>query len=287
LRQLSFTVAVLAMSMPALAGTSDELAGPATSKSPFLSAPELPSLAPSWSGLGADVPLSSGDGRRTMGRFGTNLGRNMIGVFRVDSLKPFAIGAALAGTGALLDGRTERFFQLQPRAPRLGSVGHTLGSAGVVVPVASMLFVAGRGSQDSRFRAATYDLMQATRVTQTYTTALKLSVQRTRPNGANDLSFPSGHTSNAFAWATVAHRHYGKKAGILGYGAAGLIGISRMERDVHHLSDVLAGAAIGYVVGRTVVRENGEPVPGKKSLTLVPMGDPSGRGAGLGLSLSF
>ena len=269
MKQLSFTVALLAVSMPVLAGTSDEL-----------------SLAPSWSAL-SDAPLPSGDGRRTMGRFGANLGRSMIGVFQTDSVKPLAIGVALAGTGSLLDGRTERFFQLRPRAPRLGSVGQTLGSAGVVVPVASMLFVAGRGSKDSRFRAATYDLMQATLVTQTYTTALKLSVRRTRPNGANDLSFPSGHTSNAFAWATVAHRHYGKKAGLIGYSAAGLIGISRMERDVHHLSDVVAGAALGYVVGRTVVRENGEPVAGKKSFTLVPMGDASGGGVGLGLSLSF
>lgn len=277
MRQLSWMVAVaLVTSTPAFAESS----------SPFLTAPEVPSLAPSWSGLN-DAPFSSGDGRRTLGRFGANLGRNMIGVFEVDSLKPFAIGAALAGTGALLDGRTERFFQVRPRAPRLGSVGQTLGSAGVVVPVASMLFVAGRGSQDSRFRAATYDIMQATIVTQTYTTALKLSVRRTRPNGANDLSFPSGHTSNAFAWATVAHRHYGKKTGALAYGAAGLIGISRMEKDVHHLSDVLAGAALGYVVGRTVVRENGEPVAGKRSFSLVPMSDASGRGAGLGVSLSY
>src|SRR5688572_23734857 len=111
--------------MPALAGTSEELTGPAASSSPFLSSPQVPSLAPSWSAMAreSDAPLASGDGRRTMGRFGANLGRNMIGVFQADSVKPFAIGVALAGTGAFLDGRTERFFQLRPRAPRLGSVG--------------------------------------------------------------------------------------------------------------------------------------------------------------------
>ena len=230
---------------------------------------------------------SSGDGRRTLSRFGANLGRNLAGVLGPDSLRPLAAGAFLAGAGSALDGHTERFFELRARAPQLGKVGGTFGGIGVMAPAVGMLFVAGRGSSDSRFRAATYDFAQATLVAQTYTTALKFSVHRTRPDGSNALSFPSGHTSNAFALATVARHHYGAKAGALAYGAAGLIGASRLEKDVHHLSDVLAGAALGYVVGRTVVRENGEPFREGRQFSLVPVTDARGGGVGVGVSLAF
>jgi membrane-associated phospholipid phosphatase len=232
-----------------------------------------------------DAP--QGDGRRTMGAFFPNLGRNFVGIFRGDSLRPLAFGAVLAGAGTLLDDRAERYFEGQGRAPRLGSVGHTVGSAAVMVPVSALMFLAGRGSSDSRFRAATYDVAQATIVTQGYTTALKLAVSRTRPDESDRLSFPSGHTSNAFALATVLRHHYGTRAGLAAYGAAGLIGLSRIERNVHHVSDVVAGAAIGYAVGRTVVREDGKPVGRARQLDLYPATDAHGSGVGLGVSLSF
>lgn len=80
------------------------------------------------------------------------------------------------------------------------------------------------------------------------------------PNGQDDLSFPSGHTSNSFALAAVAERHYGWKLGLPAYLVAGLVGASRIEQDKHHLSDVMSGAVLGYVVGRTVVRVNSRPL---------------------------
>jgi hypothetical protein len=35
---------------------------------------------------------------------------------------------------------------------------------------------------------------------------------------------------------------------------------SRIDQDKHWMSDVVAGAALGYIVGRTVVRVNGRPL---------------------------
>ena len=49
-------------------------------------------------------------------------------------------------------------------------------------------------------------------------------------------------------------------AAVPAYLLAGLVGASRLEQDKHHLSDVVAGAALGYIVGRTVVRVNGRPI---------------------------
>lgn len=68
-------------------------------------------------------------------------------------------------------------------------------------------------------------------------------------------SFPSGHTTVAFAAATVFAMEYHNKplVPILAYSAASLIGISRLTENKHWASDVLVGAALGYLNGRLVV----------------------------------
>jgi membrane-associated phospholipid phosphatase len=68
-------------------------------------------------------------------------------------------------------------------------------------------------------------------------------------------SFPSGHTTVAFAAATVFAMEYRHKpwVPILAYSAASLIGISRITENRHWATDVLVGAALGYVSGRQVV----------------------------------
>jgi len=72
-------------------------------------------------------------------------------------------------------------------------------------------------------------------------------------------SFPSGHASNAFAVAAVFSDSYKdnyKAVPYISYGLAGLIAFSRVYNQEHYLSDVLAGATLGYIVGKTVARKN-------------------------------
>lgn len=68
-------------------------------------------------------------------------------------------------------------------------------------------------------------------------------------------SFPSGHTTAAFSAATVYALEYKDRplVGILSYSAATLIGISRITENKHWATDVLTGAALGYLTGRQVV----------------------------------
>jgi membrane-associated phospholipid phosphatase len=68
-------------------------------------------------------------------------------------------------------------------------------------------------------------------------------------------SFPSGHTTVAFAAATVFAMEYKNKPWIpvLSYSAATLIGLSRITENKHWATDVLVGAGLGYVTGRLVV----------------------------------
>ena len=76
----------------------------------------------------------------------------------------------------------------------------------------------------------------------TYT--LKISINRTRPNGG-DHSFPSGHTSAAFQGAGFIHARYGWKYAIPAYIGASFVGYSRVYANKHFPSDVWAGAIIG------------------------------------------
>jgi membrane-associated phospholipid phosphatase len=118
-----------------------------------------------------------------------------------------------------------------------------------------------------------YDLLDAFLVNGAYTSVLKVAVGRERPNGQDEKSFPSGHTSNAFALAAVVERHYGWKAGLPAYAVASAVAVSRLQRNKHYVSDVLAGATLGYIVGRTVARVNGQPLEGPKGpqVTLTPV----------------
>jgi membrane-associated phospholipid phosphatase len=260
---------------PAVAGATSTEATPAVT-------PDLPE-AP----LQATTPELGGDGRRTVGRFFPNLGRNFVGVFSTDNLRPLLFGAALTGASTLLDQPANSYVLQNRPIPAFGSVGQTAGGAGVIAPLGALMFVAGRASHDTRFRAATYDAVQATIVTAAYTFGLKETVHRTRPDGSDNLSFPSGHAANAFAWAAIADRYYGRKAGIAAYTAAGLIGLSRVDNRKHNVSDVLAGATLGYIVGRTVVRENNEPVRRSRQIFVAPATDAQGSGLGLQVSVQF
>ncbi len=68
-------------------------------------------------------------------------------------------------------------------------------------------------------------------------------------------SFPSGHSTVAFAAATVFAMEYKDKpwVPILAYSAASLIALSRITENKHWATDVLVGSGLGYLSGRQVV----------------------------------
>jgi membrane-associated PAP2 superfamily phosphatase len=75
-------------------------------------------------------------------------------------------------------------------------------------------------------------------------------------NGSNmSYSFPSGHATLAFAAATVYAMEFKDRplVPIISYTTASLIGLSRISENRHWATDVLAGAALGYLIGRQVV----------------------------------
>lgn len=75
-----------------------------------------------------------------------------------------------------------------------------------------------------------------------------------RSMGLNS-SFPSGHTTAAFAAATVFAYEYKDQIiiPVVAYSVAGLVGVSRITENAHWATDVLAGFALGYICGKQVV----------------------------------
>lgn len=130
---------------------------------------------------------------------------------------------------------------------------------------------------------------------------VKIAVRRTRPYvlphdpdslyrdgfwslGSRWESFPSGHTTVAFAVAAGATEemkaHWPKHARLVGaalYTLAGYVAFARVYDDVHWTSDVVAGAALGTLMGRRAVRHPDDSVV---SAGLIP-----GPGVGFRFSL--
>ena len=83
----------------------------------------------------------------------------------------------------------------------------------------------------------------------------------------------------------MLERHYGPGVGIPMYMVASLVGISRVTGGKHYLTDVIAGATIGFVVGRSTVRQSDLPA-GERTLALIPIVGPRGQ-PGLAARIEF
>ena len=122
-------------------------------------------------------------------------------------------------------------------------------------------------------------MLESLAVTYAFTYALKFATQRRRPDGSNDLSFPSGHASGSFALATVAEVCYGPWVGVPSYALAGAIALSRIDANKHVASDTVAGALLGTLVGLGTAKFHKREKP---DLFVMPVVLESGVGLGIG-----
>jgi membrane-associated phospholipid phosphatase len=83
-----------------------------------------------------------------------------------------------------------------------------------------------------------------------------LKMVKGEPSSKYD-AFPSGHTIEVFGLATVIAEQYKdiKIIPVISYTLATGTALSRITEDTHWLSDVILGAALGYGVGKYMVRE--------------------------------
>ena len=82
------------------------------------------------------------------------------------------------------------------------------------------------------------------------TFAVKYLSREERPDGSDNLSFPSGHTAQAFLAASIVHTEFRDKSQLYGIGAYAIatsVGVLRMVNTKHWQSDVVAGAGFGIL----------------------------------------
>lgn len=131
--------------------------------------------------------------------------------------------------------------------------GNVYGDGAFLAASTLGLFATGRLLGDSRLTNTAADLSRSLAVTSIVTWTLKAGIDRARPSGGR-YSFPSGHTATAFAIAPVLRQHFGWKVGLPAYTLATLTGLGRLEDKRHYPTDVIAGAALGLIVGNAVTQ---------------------------------
>lgn len=105
-----------------------------------------------------------------------------------------------------------------------------------------------KGENNFRDRTMIYAL--TTVISSTAVLSLKSFTKVERPDGSGNNSFPSGHTTTAFAAAAFLQHEYKNVSpwyGITGYAAATATGIIRLYNNRHWVSDVVAGAGVGII----------------------------------------
>ena len=202
------------------------------------------------------------------------------------------VGLAVVGTSAVLDRPIQNAVQ-RNRNRTLDKVTQVFEPFGAEYSLAVLggFYLAGEVDDNPKATAVAQDGLAASLIASgLITPALKLAFGRSRPSqdegthrfrpfGGNG-SFPSGHTTQAFAVASVIAAHYEPlwiKA--TAYGVASLVGYSRVYHNAHFASDVLAGAAIGVLVGTSLVAIN-EKLRGSH-ISLVPLAVYNGAGFAL------
>ena len=195
-------------------------------------------------------------------------------------IKTAVIGAALTGVAVHFDdwaGRhTDGYQDLEESTLDAGDI---FGEGIDLAALSAVTWGAGVAFRQPSLRRTGFEMFEALTVDAVTVTAFKLIVARPRPDGSNSLSFPSGHTSGAFAVSTVLYRRGGWKVGLPAYGLSTLTASARIEDRKHYLSDVVAGATIGIVVGELISPSPHLADRGRTALIALP--------SGLGLRYSF
>ena len=200
----------------------------------------------------------------------TGLGHDLTRLPSTGNALTLAAGGALSIAVHEEDASLTRRAHASEPLDEVFDAGAKTGSGWFQVGGAVAVYAVGRIGEYGRMTEVGADLVQAQVLNTVITTGLKVAVDRTRPDQGN-YSFPSGHTSSTFASATVLQRQLGWKVGAPAYAVALYVGASRMTENRHFASDIIFGAALGVVAGRTVTVGHGG---GRFALapTLVPGG---------------
>ncbi|MCJ8163715.1 phosphatase PAP2 family protein [Pontibacter sp. E15-1] len=190
---------------------------------------------------------------------------------------PFLKSSALITAGAtafvlvfsVADEPLQQFTQSHrgAAANTIANVVQPLGRQRNLAPLAGAALLGGIVAQDQKLQKVGILSLGSIVTNAVATSTLKAMFARQRPSNTTEnhlfdkpfsnsgnTSLPSSHTSTAFAVATSVATVYkdNKLVPPIAYGVATLVGLSRVNDNMHWASDVLAGAAVGYVSAKVV-----------------------------------
>ena len=223
---------------------------------------------------------------------------------RLDTKSALWLGGIAVGVGGLflIDSEIQEAFQ-ENRTNANNDIADGLSTAVSVETVfLANIGLIGTGlwfreypAGDKLLRTALVSV-EAQAFTGSITGLTKLAVGRLRPRSGRgkdsfepfgsftfDRSFPSGHSSNAFTVAAVFADRYEQPMPAIVYTVATLVSLSRIHLNEHFASDVFAGAALGYAMGKTLSRRHKNSGDG---LALLPFTS-TASGGGIGLTLRY
>lgn len=166
---------------------------------------------------------------------------------------------------------------------KAAAIGNALGNPLYTLPPLGLFYLYGHYNNDPKARQTSLLAVESLALSGAFTWTLKMTAQRPRPytgespsswNGPSfktgNTSFPSGHTTAAFSIASVIAEEYGNNPCVppIAYGLATLTGMARIYDNKHWASDVFFGGAIGYFVGKAVVRYHAPQ--GSSALKILP-----------------
>jgi membrane-associated phospholipid phosphatase len=180
------------------------------------------------------------------------------------------VGGGLALAVHPLDDNVNETLVGNTTAENVFRPGAVLGQFGTLMGSASAVYAVGRLKDQPRVSHVGMDLIQSLLISEGLAQTLKYATKRERPDHSSRKSFPSGHASDTFAFATALERHLGWRYAVPAYAFSSYVAISRLPANRHWFSDVVFGAAVGIVAGRTVTSHEAHQFP--VAVTRVPGG---------------
>jgi hypothetical protein len=177
-------------------------------------------------------------------------------IFSADIAPVALIGVGLTGLAFLVDQRVQDYFGDRQPIRNQANTGDKIGQGYIHVGIGFALLGIGEMSDNKKLADTGVVTLEALLVNGVATEGLKYATSRKRPNGGNNMSFPSGHASSTATLAASISEMYDwdLRLAIPLYATTVFVGAARIQAVEHHLSDVVAGITLGTVVGMSFAK---------------------------------
>jgi len=181
-------------------------------------------------------------------------------IFSRDNLPLALIGAGLTGLAFTVDHRVQNYFQDRKPLEDVENIGYIIGAGSPEMVVSFALLGTGELINNKRLADTGVVSLEAYLINGIATLGLKYAVGRERPDGSDNLSFPSGHASLTATMAASISEMYDwdLRVAVPLYLTATFVGATRFQANEHYLSDVVAGITLGTLVGISVAKYHKE-----------------------------